>query len=88
VTTAPHQPTWKNVVRHAPAAILIFAVRIYQWTLSPLMGVFGVECRFQPTCSRYFVGAVQKYGAARGAWRGIKRLCRCHPFGGSGYDPP
>jgi putative membrane protein insertion efficiency factor len=68
--------------------MLIGAVRVYQWTLSPMMGILGVECRFQPTCSRYFVEAVQKYGAMRGSWRGIKRLCRCHPFGGSGYDPP
>ena len=78
----------RQMLVQAPARLLIAAVRLYQWTLSPLMGIFGVECRYQPTCSRYFAEAVQKYGAVRGGWRGIKRLCRCHPFGGSGYDPP
>jgi putative membrane protein insertion efficiency factor len=52
------------------------------------MGLFGVECRYQPTCSHYFVGAVQKYGALKGAWRGVLRLWRCHPFHPGGYDPP
>ena len=88
MTARPLDWKWKEAILHAPAAILIFVVRIYQWTLSPIMGAFGVQCRFQPTCSRYFVGAVQKYGAVRGGWRGIKRLCRCHPFHPGGYDPP
>ena len=69
-----------------PALLLVVLVRGYQWTLSPLL---GQNCRFQPTCSTYFIGAVQKYGAVRGAWRGLRRLCRCHPFqDGGGYDPP
>jgi putative membrane protein insertion efficiency factor len=71
-----------------PAAMLVFMVRCYQWTLSPLMGLFGVQCRFQPTCSHYFIEAVRKYGAVSGALRGILRLCRCHPFHKGGYDPP
>ncbi len=54
---------------------LILLVRLYQCTLSPLMGIFGVHCRYQPSCSHYFIGAVEKYGAVRGAWRGIMRLC-------------
>lgn len=68
-----------------PSRLLIAAVRVYQWTLSPFI---GRQCRFQPTCSNYFIGAVEKYGALRGSWRGIKRICRCHPWGGSGFDPP
>jgi len=68
-----------------PSRLLIAAVRVYQWTLSPFI---GRQCRFQPTCSNYFIGAVEKYGALRGSWRGIKRICRCHPWGGSGDDPP
>jgi uncharacterized protein len=68
-----------------PSALLIAAVRGYQCTLSPLVGRY---CRFQPTCSAYFIEAVQKYGAIRGTWRGLKRIVRCHPFHPGGYDPP
>lgn len=68
-----------------PSAMLIAAVRGYQWTLSPLVGRY---CRFQPTCSAYFIEAVQKYGAVRGTWRGLRRIGRCHPFHAGGYDPP
>jgi putative membrane protein insertion efficiency factor len=72
-------------IRAAASAAMIAAVRLYQWTLSPFLGRF---CRFQPTCSQYFIEAVRKYGPWRGAVKGIWRLLRCNPFGGSGYDPP
>ena len=68
-----------------PGEFLIFLVRIYQWTLSPLI---GRQCRFQPTCSHYYIGAVRKYGAVRGSWKGLVRIIRCNPWGGSGYNPP
>jgi putative membrane protein insertion efficiency factor len=68
-----------------PGNLLIAAARVYQWTLSPLI---GRHCRFEPTCSAYFIEAVQKYGAVRGTWRGLKRIGRCHPFQPGGYDPP
>jgi putative membrane protein insertion efficiency factor len=68
-----------------PRGLLIVAVRLYQWTLSPII---GRQCRFEPTCSNYFIGAVRKYGAVRGAWRGLLRICRCHPFHPGGFDPP
>ena len=68
-----------------PARTLIAVVRLYQWTLSP---VVGRNCRFQPTCSQYFIDAVRKYGALYGAWRGIRRIARCHPFHPGGHDPP
>jgi putative membrane protein insertion efficiency factor len=68
-----------------PAWLMIVAVRGYQYTLSP---IFGRQCRFYPTCSHYFIGAVKKYGPWRGAWRGACRICRCHPFHPGGYDPP
>jgi putative membrane protein insertion efficiency factor len=68
-----------------PGRTLIGLVRVYQWTLSPII---GRQCRFTPTCSNYFIGAVQKYGVLRGAWRGVLRICRCHPFHPGGYDPP
>ncbi len=64
---------------------LIFLVRAYQVVLSPLL---GGSCRFQPSCSAYFLEAVQKYGPYRGTWRGIRRIMRCHPFHAGGYDPP
>ncbi|MEX2185870.1 MAG: membrane protein insertion efficiency factor YidD [Pirellulales bacterium] len=66
--------------------LLIVPVRIYQWTLSPII---GRQCRFRPTCSNYYIGAVRKYGPVVGTWRGVKRICRCHPFhNGPFYDPP
>jgi putative membrane protein insertion efficiency factor len=74
-----------DVLIHLPAWTLILFVRVYQWTLSPLI---GRHCRFYPTCSAYFIESVRKYGAIRGAWRGILRICRCHPFHPGGYDPP
>jgi putative membrane protein insertion efficiency factor len=76
---------WIATLRNLPAAVLIGCVRVYQKTLSPLV---GRSCRFHPTCSNYFIEAVQKYGACRGAWRGIRRILRCHPFHPGGYDPP
>jgi len=68
-----------------PARLLIACVRVYQWILSPLI---GGQCRFYPTCSEYFFGAVRKHGAVAGTLRGIGRILRCHPFHPGGYDPP
>lgn len=77
--------TWLRRIGHIPAWLLIASVRLYQWTLSPFL---GGQCRFQPSCSYYFIEAVQKYGAIRGAIKGIGRILRCHPFHPGGYDPP
>jgi len=68
-----------------PALTIIACVRVYQWTLSP---VIGRQCRFQPTCSNYMIQAVEKYGAFRGTLKGIWRIVRCNPFCRGGYDPP
>jgi putative membrane protein insertion efficiency factor len=65
--------------------IVIFPIRIYQWTLSPLLG--PNKCRYQPTCSHYMVGAIEEWGIFRGVWLGLKRILSCHPWGGHGYDP-
>lgn len=70
---------------HIPAWLLIGMARVYQWTLSPII---GRQCRFDPTCSNYFIGAVRKYGAVRGGFRGVMRVFRCHPWHPGGYDPP
>lgn len=62
----------------------LFPVRCYQKLIAPLM---PPVCRFTPTCSHYFVEAVEKKGVIRGTWMGLKRILRCNPFGRSGYDP-
>ena len=64
--------------------LLILLVRAYQVTLSPL---FSGCCRFEPSCSNYMIEALQRHGVFKGLYLGIRRLLRCHPFGGSGYDP-
>lgn len=64
--------------------ILIALIRFYQGAISPLT---PPSCRFVPTCSQYGIEAIQKYGAFKGGWLTLKRLSRCHPWGGSGFDP-
>ena len=68
-----------------PATALILVVRTYQIFLSP---IFGRSCRFTPTCSAYFIQAVEKYGALFGSLKGLRRICRCHPWHPGGHDPP
>ena len=62
----------------------IILIKIYQLLISPL---FPSSCRYTPTCSHYTLEALKKYGVFKGTWLGIKRILRCHPWGGSGYDP-
>ena len=76
---------WARFIVRLPALALIGVVRLYQIFLSP---IFGRSCRFQPTCSNYFIEAVRKYGAVSGAVRGTWRICRCNPWNRGGYDPP
>jgi putative membrane protein insertion efficiency factor len=59
-------------------------IRFYQYAISPLL---KPSCRFTPSCSQYGLDAVNKYGAFKGSWMTLKRIMRCHPWGGSGYDP-
>jgi len=69
----------------SPSARLLRAlVLLYRWTLSPLL---GPRCRFLPSCSEYALEALARHGALAGGWLVIRRLGRCHPLGGSGYDP-
>lgn len=64
--------------------LIVLLVRGYQWLLSPFL---PPSCRFEPTCSQYFIEAVEKHGVVIGTCKGLWRLFRCHPLGGSGYDP-
>jgi len=64
--------------------VLIQLVVLYQGTLGRFL---GGQCRYQPTCSQYAIDAIKKYGAIRGSWRAAKRVGRCHPWGGGGWDP-
>ena len=66
------------------AQLLILPIRFYQRCISPLT---PPSCRFTPTCSQYAVEALRKYGPFKGSWLALRRLLRCHPWGGSGYDP-
>jgi hypothetical protein len=73
--------TFKKIMTF-PFLVLI---RFYQYALSPYLG--GSKCRFTPTCSQYTLEAIQKYGPFKGIYLGAKRLSKCHPRGGHGYDP-
>lgn len=64
--------------------VLAAGVRAYRLLLSPLL---GPRCRFLPTCSEYCLEALARHGARRGSWLTLRRLARCHPWGGSGLDP-
>ena len=75
---------WNWPARGA-VALILGMIRVYQVTLSPLI---GDACRFEPSCSRYMVGALKKYGLVRGLMRGTWRVLRCHPWNPGGYDPP
>jgi putative membrane protein insertion efficiency factor len=64
--------------------LLIHLVLLYRATLGRML---GGQCRYVPTCSQYTIDAVTKYGAMRGGWRALKRICRCHPWAAGGHDP-
>lgn len=64
--------------------LIVWTIRAYQVGISPLL---PSACRFTPSCSQYALEAVSRHGALRGGWLAAKRLLRCHPFGGVGYDP-
>ena len=66
------------------ARMLLAVIRFYRRAVSPMT---PPSCRFTPTCAAYAEEAVGRYGASRGGWLALRRLMRCHPFGGSGYDP-
>ena len=63
---------------------LLAVIVVYRYALSPFL---GQRCRFHPSCSAYAAEALTKYGALRGSWLALKRVCRCHPFHPGGHDP-
>lgn len=86
--TAPAGATaWSRAGRllwHVPREAVVLLLRLYQLTLSPLL---GPVCRFAPSCSSYAVTAVRRYGVLHGGWLTARRLARCHPWNDGGWDP-
>jgi len=72
-------------IKKVSAFPFIMCIRFYQLALSPYLG--GSKCRFTPTCSQYTAAAIEKYGPIQGIFLGVKRLSKCRPGGGHGYDP-
>lgn len=66
------------------ARLVALPIRAYRLLLSPWIGHY---CRYQPTCSVYALEALERHGAIKGSWLALRRIGRCHPLGGSGYDP-
>lgn len=64
--------------------LMLALISFYRTCISPLI---PPTCRYTPTCSQYAQEAIKKHGPFRGGWLALKRILRCHPFGGSGYDP-
>jgi putative membrane protein insertion efficiency factor len=64
--------------------LFIWPIKLYQITLSPML---GANCRFTPSCSQYMVDAIEEWGPVKGIGMGLKRITRCHPWGGHGHDP-
>lgn len=73
------------LLRRILIAIPVLLIRFYQVCLSPLKP--AGTCRFTPTCSQYALEALRKHGLFKGSWLALRRILRCHPWGGSGYDP-
>lgn len=78
------------MMRHVVITLIRGLIRFYQRILSPVLHAIAgpsAGCRFSPTCSEYLLDAVEAHGPLAGSWLGIRRILRCHPWGGSGYDP-
>jgi uncharacterized protein len=74
-----------NAARQAPRQAAHALIRFYQLTISSFL---GRQCRYLPSCSAYTDEAIQRHGLWAGGWMGAARICRCHPWGVSGFDPP
>jgi putative membrane protein insertion efficiency factor len=74
----------KKIFSKLPGKVLLVIISIYKGAISPLL---PSSCRYTPTCSEYGKHAIEKYGAMKGGWLTMKRVARCNPWGGHGYDP-
>ncbi|MFN5985492.1 MAG: membrane protein insertion efficiency factor YidD, partial [Chitinophagaceae bacterium] len=74
-----------ELLKKIMACPFVVLIKFYQYVLSPYLG--GSKCRYTPSCSQYTMDAIKKYGPIKGIFLGAKRLSRCHPGGGHGYDP-
>ncbi|MFY7792811.1 MAG: membrane protein insertion efficiency factor YidD [Chitinophagaceae bacterium] len=73
-------PLWRRLLIFP----LVAPIRVYQWVISPML---PPKCRYTPTCSAYAITALRRHGPIRGTWLAVRRISRCHPWGGSGFDP-
>ncbi|MEI2748803.1 MAG: membrane protein insertion efficiency factor YidD [Ferruginibacter sp.] len=73
-----------NTLKQLISFPFILLIKFYQWVISPII---GPKCRFTPTCSQYGIDAIKKYGPFKGIWLTMKRMSKCHPWGGHGHDP-
>lgn len=73
-----------ELLKSFASGVLILPIRFYQLCISPML---PAACRYTPTCSQYAIEALRKHGPLKGSWLALRRICRCHPWGGSGYDP-
>ena len=75
---------WQKIIKRFFELVFLFIIKGYQLFISPL---FSGSCRYYPTCSSYGIQAIKKHGPFKGGWLTIKRIARCHPWGGHGHDP-
>ena len=78
------QTVYDQRMRRVLTKLLVWPIRFYQMAISPH---FPAACRYTPTCSQYAIEALRKYGPLKGLWLAARRILRCHPWGGHGYDP-
>src|SRR3954454_14847613 len=83
-SAGPSPPVGGFQPMRAARYVATLLIRIYQWTVSPLL---GPTCRFHPSCSNYALEAINRFGMLRGGWLTVKRLGRCHPWHPGGFDP-
>lgn len=75
---------WNKFLKPVISKFFLLLIKIYQYFISP---VLGASCRYAPTCSQYGIKAIKKHGPFKGMWLTLKRISKCHPWGGHGYDP-